>query len=136
LIQKIKLKSRQIQLAIKLFQGTFFGIACTLTRSSEKNDSMYGTVKPKLLILALTPSSPPIYPHTIFILHTPKSHKKTLPAMALTTLGLEGFQQNQALASLSICGDEAYTLGWGLIKPQAIVGAKAARHHGDTCLPH
>ncbi len=34
--QKIKLKSRQIQLAIKLFQGTFFRkVLSTLTRSSE-----------------------------------------------------------------------------------------------------
>ncbi len=35
LSQEIKLKSRQIQLAIKLFQGPFFEKVSTLTRSSE-----------------------------------------------------------------------------------------------------
>ena len=28
------------------------------------------------------------------------------------------------------CGDDAITLGWGVIKPQAMVGAKAACRHG------
>jgi hypothetical protein len=32
-------------------------------------------------------------------------------------------------------GDDVYMLGWGVIKPQAMVGAKAAHHHGDTSLP-
>ncbi len=27
------------------------------------------------------------------------------------------------------CGDNAYALGWGVIKPQAMVEAKVARHH-------
>ena len=30
------------------------------------------------------------------------------------------------------CGDDDYVLGLGVIKPQAMVGAKAARRHGDT----
>jgi hypothetical protein len=54
------------------------------------------------LILALSPLSPPIYPHAVNILHTPKSHKKPLSATALTTRALEGFQQNQVQASLSM----------------------------------
>jgi hypothetical protein len=37
------------------------------------------------------------------------------------------------------CGHGTYVLGWGVIKPQAMghgmVGAKAARHHGDAGLP-
>jgi hypothetical protein len=33
------------------------------------------------------------------------------------------------------CGDDAYVHGWGIIKTQAMVGAKAACHHGDTDLP-
>ncbi len=33
------------------------------------------------------------------------------------------------------CGDDAYALGWGVIKKQAMVGALATRHHGDTGLP-
>jgi hypothetical protein len=28
------------------------------------------------------------------------------------------------------CGDDAYVLGWGVIKPQAMVWAKTAPHHG------
>jgi hypothetical protein len=32
-------------------------------------------------------------------------------------------------------GDDAYVLGWGVIKPQAMVGAKAARCHGDISVP-
>jgi len=33
------------------------------------------------------------------------------------------------------CGDDAYALGRGIIKPQAMVGAEAARGHGDTDVP-
>ena len=33
------------------------------------------------------------------------------------------------------CGDDAYVLGWGVIKPQAMVGAKAARRHDDISVP-
>ena len=33
------------------------------------------------------------------------------------------------------CGDDAYALGWGVIKPQAMVGAKAALRHGDISVP-
>jgi hypothetical protein len=28
------------------------------------------------------------------------------------------------------CGDNAYALGWGIIKQQAMVGANATPHHG------
>ncbi len=28
------------------------------------------------------------------------------------------------------CGDDAYVLGWGILTPKAMVGAKAAPHHG------
>jgi hypothetical protein len=28
------------------------------------------------------------------------------------------------------CGDDAYALGWGVLTTQAMVGAKAAPHHG------
>jgi hypothetical protein len=87
------------------------------------------------LILALTPSSLPIYPHAVNVLHTSKSLKKPLSAMALTTSALEGFQQDQAHASSFMVRYDAYALGLGIIKPQAMVSAKAAHHHGDTGLP-
>ena len=34
------------------------------------------------------------------------------------------------------CGDDASALGWGIIKPQAMVGAKTACHHGDIVIGH
>jgi hypothetical protein len=64
------------------------------------NASIKVSVDLDTLILTLTPSFPPIYPHAVNILHTQKSHKM-LSAMALTTRKLEGFQQNQVDASLS-----------------------------------
>ena len=33
---------------------------------------------------------------------------------------------NQAHGSLSMCGDDAYALGWGVLTTQVMVGAKAA----------
>jgi hypothetical protein len=54
------------------------------------------------LILALTLSASPIYPHTINIRRTSKSHEKLLSATALNTHAFEGFQQNQMQASLSM----------------------------------
>ncbi len=48
--QEIKLKSRQIQLAIKLFQGTFFGKVSTYKKLRNKVVP-YGTVTPNLLNL-------------------------------------------------------------------------------------
>jgi hypothetical protein len=52
------------------------------------------------LMLALTPSSLPIYTHAVNILHTPKSQKKTLSMMALATHVPDGFGPNQAHALL------------------------------------
>ncbi len=51
------------------------------------------------LNVALTPSSLPIYPHTVNILHTPKSHNKLLSVMALSNCAPEGPRLNQAHAS-------------------------------------
>ncbi len=48
---------------------------------------------------------------------------------------LKDFSETKRTRHRTWCGDEAYALGWGVIKPQAMVGAKAARHHGDTGLP-
>jgi len=33
------------------------------------------------------------------------------------------------------CGDDAYALRWGVIMPQAMVGAKATRGHDDMGVP-
>ncbi len=33
------------------------------------------------------------------------------------------------------CGDDVYALGWGILTPQTMVGAKAAHRHGDMGVP-
>ena len=37
---------------------------------------------------------------------------------------------NQATRLCPWCGDDTYALGWGILKTQAMVGAKAAPHYG------
>ncbi len=52
-----------------------------------------------------------------------------------------GCGRNQTNPSISIiphgvgCGDDADALDWGILTPQPMVGAKAARGHGDTGVP-
>jgi hypothetical protein len=48
---------------------------------------------------------------------------------------LKDFNKTKRTHHLLWCGDDAYALSWGVIKPQAMVEAKAAHHHGDTVLP-
>ncbi len=48
---------------------------------------------------------------------------------------LKDFSKTKRTCHHPWCGDDAYALDWGVIKPQAMVGAKATRHHGDTGLP-
>jgi hypothetical protein len=48
---------------------------------------------------------------------------------------LKDFNKANHTCHLPWCGDDISALGWGIIKPQAIVGKKAAHHHGDTGLP-
>jgi hypothetical protein len=73
-------------------------------------------------------------PHAVNILHTPKSHEKPLSATALILMRLMDFNKNKRTRHHPWCDHDIYVLGWGLIKPQAMVGAKAACHHGDTSL--
>jgi hypothetical protein len=48
---------------------------------------------------------------------------------------LKEFNKTKRTRHRSWCEDDAYVLGWGVIKPQTMVEAKAARHHGDSGLP-
>ena len=48
---------------------------------------------------------------------------------------LKDFDKTKHTSHLSWCGDDAYGLGQGLIKPHAMVGAKAARGYGDRGVP-
>jgi hypothetical protein len=48
---------------------------------------------------------------------------------------LKDFDQIKRICQGPWCEHDAYALSWGVIKPQAMVGAKATRHHGDTGLP-
>jgi hypothetical protein len=54
--------------------------------------------------------------------------------MAQLLVGLKDFGETKCTSHHPWCGDYdyAYALGWGVIKPQAMVGAKAALGHGDT----
>jgi hypothetical protein len=63
---------------------------------------------------------------------TPKCHEKPLSATAQLLLRLKDFDETRHTSHHTWCGDDAYALGQGVIKPQAMVGAKAALGHGDT----
>jgi hypothetical protein len=65
---------------------------------------------------------------------TPKCHEKPLSATAQLLSRLKDFDEAKHTShhAYAWCGDDAYTLGRGVIKPQAMVGAKAALGHGDT----
>ena len=45
------------------------------------------------------------------------------------------FDETKCTSHHPWCGDDTYALGRGVIKPQAMVGAKAALGHGDTGVP-
>ena len=47
----------------------------------------------------------------------------------------ERFDETKRTSHHPWCGDDAYVLGRGVIKPQAMVGAKAALGNGDTGVP-
>ena len=66
---------------------------------------------------------------------TPKCHKKPLSATAQLLLRLKYFDETKHTSHHPWCGDDAYALGRGVIKPQAMVGAKAALGHGGTGVP-
>ena len=66
---------------------------------------------------------------------TPKPHAKPLSATAQLLLRLKDFDETKHRSHHLWCGDDAYALGRGVIKPQAMVGAKAALGHGDTGVP-
>ncbi len=55
--------------------------------------------------------------------------------MAQLLLRLKDFDETKCTSHHLRCGDDTYALGWGVIKPQAMVGAKAALGHGDTGVP-
>jgi hypothetical protein len=48
---------------------------------------------------------------------------------------LKDFNETKCTSHHPWCGGDAYGLGWGVIKPQAMVGAKTALGHGDTGVP-
>jgi hypothetical protein len=59
-----------------------------------------------------------------------KNHKKCF-TVCLLQLGLwRKDAQTKRMCHCPWFGDDAYALGWGVIKPQAMVGAKATPHHG------
>jgi hypothetical protein len=60
-----------------------------------------------------------------------KSHEKTTLATGLLLVRLKDIGKTKRTHHCPWCGDDAYVLGWGVIKPHAIVVAKAARPHGD-----
>jgi hypothetical protein len=53
----------------------------------------------------------------------------------LLLVRLKDFNETKRMRHRPWCEDDAYALGWGFIKPKAMVEAKAARHHGDSGLP-
>ena len=55
--------------------------------------------------------------------------------MAQLLLHLNNFDETKRTSHHPWCGDDVYALGRGVIKPQAMVGAKAALGHGDTDVP-
>ncbi len=66
---------------------------------------------------------------------TPKCHEKPLSAMAQLLLHLKDFDETKHTSHHPWCGDDAYALGRGVIKPQAMVGAKAALGHDGMGVP-
>ncbi len=70
-------------------------------------------------------------------MRTPKCHEKPLSATAQLLMRLKDFDETKCTSHHPWCGDDtyAYALGRGVIKPQAMVGAKAALGHGDTGVP-
>jgi len=48
---------------------------------------------------------------------------------------LKDFDKTKHMSHHPWYGDDAYAVGWGLIKPQAMVGARAACGHGDKGVP-
>jgi hypothetical protein len=48
---------------------------------------------------------------------------------------LKDFDQTKRIHHRPWCEHDAYALSWVIIKPQAMVEAKATHHHGDTGLP-
>jgi hypothetical protein len=51
---------------------------------------------------------------------TPKCHEKPLSATAQLLLRLNDFDETKHMSHRPWCGDDAYALGRGVIKPQAI----------------
>jgi hypothetical protein len=66
---------------------------------------------------------------------TPKCHEKPLSATAHLLLHLKDFDETKRTSHHPWCGDDAYAIGRGVIKPQAMVGAKAELGQGDTGVP-
>jgi hypothetical protein len=61
----------------------------------------------------------------------PKKITKNRCTVCVLQLGLwREDTQTKCTCLCPWCGDDAYALGWGVLTPQAMVGAKAAPHHG------
>jgi hypothetical protein len=86
------------------------------------------------LILAVSPSSPPIYPHAVNILHTPKITKNRCQQRHLLLVRLKDFNETKHTRHHPWCGDDAYVLGWGVIKPQAMVEAEVTPVFLNKCV--
>jgi hypothetical protein len=70
-----------------------------------------------------------------FVCTLQKVTKNRCQRWHLLLVRLKDFNKTKRRRHCLWCGDDTYALGWGVIKPQAMVQAKAAHHHGDTGLP-
>jgi hypothetical protein len=53
----------------------------------------------------------------------------------LLLMRLKDFNKTKRTRHCPWCGDDAYALGWVVIKPQAMVGAKSTRHNDENGHP-
>ena len=61
--------------------------------------------------------------------------ERSVESLNVLLVRLMDFDETKRTSHHPWCGDDAYALGRGVIKPQAMVGAKAALGHGDTGVP-
>jgi len=72
-----------------------------------------------------------IHPTRLYCRHSKKSQTNVVCGGTKYSC-LKDFDETKRIRHRLWCGDDAYALGRGVIKPQAMLGAKAARGHGDT----
>ena len=62
-----------------------------------------------------------------------KTEHKNKGSRSKKMAGMNG--QDPLMHHRPLCGDYAYVLGWGIIKPQAMVGAKPTPCYGGISVP-